>query len=482
MSRPNEGVKERSCITALFSKTAKVAVFAMLAASAAQAQTVPQSREQVQMSFSPVVKQVAPAVVNIYTRKVVHAVASPFMNDPFFRQFFGGRMGIPQDRVQRSLGSGVLVKADGTVVTNFHVVRDSDEITVVLPDRREFEAKVLGTDERTDLAVLKIDAGGQPLPVLTIGDSDAVEVGDLVLALGNPFGVGQTVTMGIVSALARTTVGISNYQSFIQTDAAINPGNSGGALVDLHGNLVGINSSIISSGEGGGSVGIGFAIPAAMVKAVLASITNGGKVQRPWLGGDGQPVTSEMFRELKLARPTGVLINSVHPGGPAAQAGLKVGDVVTAVNGREVEDPEALRFRIATLPVGGSAQLTVMRSGDQKTLSVKLAPPPDSPARDTSELAGRTPFTGATVANMNPALAEELGLESADPGITVVKVRPGTIAARLQFQPGDMILRINNKPLANVAELKSILVDPMIKGWAITLRRGGETLTVTIGG
>ena len=445
-----------------------------------QAQTVPQSREQVQMSFSPVVKQVAPAVVNIYTRKVVHAVASPFMNDPFFRQFFGGRMGIPQDRVQRSLGSGVLVRADGTVVTNFHVVRDSDEITVVLSDRREFEATVLGTDERTDLAVLKIDTGSQTLPVLTMGDSDAIEVGDLVLAIGNPFGVGQTVTQGIVSALARSAVGQSNYQSFIQTDAAINPGNSGGALVDLKGNLVGINSNIIS--EGGGSVGIGFAIPASMVKAVLASITNGGKVQRPWLGGDGQPVTSEMFRELKLSRPMGVLINSVHPNGPAAQAGLKVGDVVTAVNGREIEDPEALRFRIATLPVGGSAQVTVLRNGEQKTLAVKLAPPPDTPSRDTSELAGRTPFTGATVANMNPALAEELGLESADPGITVVKVKPGTIAARLQLQPGDMILRINNKPLANVAELKATLGDPSIKSWAITLRRGGETLTVTIGG
>jgi serine protease Do len=448
----------------------------------AQAQTVPQSREQVQMSFSPVVKQVSPAVVNIYTRKVVHAVASPFMNDPFFRQFFGGRMGVPQDRVQRSLGSGVLVKSDGTVVTNYHVVRDSDEITVVLSDRREFEATVLGSDERTDLAVLKIDAGAQPLPVLNIGDSDAVEVGDMVLAIGNPFGVGQTVTLGIVSALARTAVGVSNYQSFIQTDAAINPGNSGGALVDLHGSLVGINSSILSSGQGGGSIGIGFAIPAAMVKAVLANITSGGKVQRPWLGGDGQAVTSEMFQSLKLTRPMGVLINSVHANGPAAQAGLKVGDVVTAVNGRDVEDPEALRFRIATLPIGATAQISVIRGGEPKTLSVKLAPPPDSPARDTSELAGRTPFTGATVANMNPALAEELGLESADPGVTVIKVRAGTIAARLQFQPGDMILRINNKPVANVAELKAMLADPLTKGWAITLRRGGETLTVSIGG
>jgi serine protease Do len=433
---------------------------------------VPQSREQIQLSFSPVAKQVAPAVVNIYTRKVVHTVASPFMNDPFFRQFFGGRMGIPQDRVQRSLGSGVLVKSDGTVVTNYHVVRDSDAITVVLNDRREFEATVLGTDERTDLAVLKIDAG-QPLPVLPIGDSDAIEVGDLVLAIGNPFGVGQTVTQGIVSALARSAIGQSNYQSFIQTDAAINPGNSGGALVDLKGNLIGINSNIIS--EGGGSVGIGFAIPAAMVKAVLANITSGGKVQRPWLGGDGQPVTSEMFQQLKLSHPMGVLINSVHPGGPAAQAGLKIGDVITAVNGREVEDPEALRFRIATLPVGGTAQLTVMRAGEQKALTVKLSPPPDNPPRDTTELTQRTPLIGATVANMNPALAEEMGMESVESGVVITKVHPGSFAAQAGFQPGDQVLRINGRPVGSVAALKEAL-EQKPRGWTIAIRRGDQTL------
>jgi serine protease Do len=450
------------------------AVLIAVSMVSAQAQTVPQSREQMQMSFSPVVKQVTPAVVNIYTRKVVHATASPFMNDPIFRQLFRG-LGVPQDRVQRSLGSGVLIKSDGTVVTNYHVVRDSDEITVVLSDRREFEATVVGTDERTDLAVLKIDTGGQPLPVLTIGDSDAVEVGDVVLAIGNPFGVGQTVTMGIVSALARSSAGVSNYQSYIQTDAAINPGNSGGALVDSRGNLVGINSSIISSGEGGGSVGIGFAIPTAMVKAVLASITNGGKVQRPWLGGEGQPVTSDMFKDLKLGHPMGALINSVHANSPAAQAGLKVGDVVIAVNGREVEDPEALRFRIATLAVGGTAQLTVMRAGEQKMLTVKLAPPPETPARDTTELTQRTPLIGATVANMNPALADELGLGGADSGVVVIKLAPGSFAAQAGFQPGDRVLRINAKPVESVAALKEML-EQKPKEWLIAIRRGEQTL------
>lgn len=445
----------------------------------AMGQTVPTSRDQLRLSFSPVVKQVAPAVVNIYTRKVVRTV-SPLFADPFFRQFFGNQMGLPQERVQRSLGSGVIVKADGTVVTNNHVIRDSDEITVVLADRREFEATLVGADERTDLAVLKINAGDQPLPVLPQGDSDALEVGDVVLAIGNPFGVGQTVTMGIVSALARTAVGGSDYRSFIQTDAAINPGNSGGALVDLEGRLVGINSAIYSSGEGGGSIGIGFAIPSAMVKAVLAGITSGGKAVRPWLGAAGQPVTAEMFQALKLNRPYGVLVNGVHTGSPAEQADIKVGDVILAVNGREVDDPEALRFRIATLSVGTSAQLTVSRNGQEKNITVTLKSPPDSPARDISDIGGHNPFTGATVANINPALSEEMGLEHIEAGVTIVKVKRGTIANHLQFQPGDVIAKLNNRAVASVADLKSSL-EGQVKSWAITIKRGGQTFTLTVG-
>jgi serine protease Do len=389
-------------------------------------------------------------------------------------------MGLPQERVQRSLGSGVIVKSDGTVVTNNHVVRDSDEITVVLSDRREFEATLVGADERTDLAVLKINAGGAPLPVLTQGDSDALEVGDVVLAIGNPFGVGQTVTMGIVSALARTAVGGADYRSFIQTDAAINPGNSGGALVDLQGRLVGINSAIFSSGEGGGSIGIGFAIPSAMVKAVLTSITSGGKAMRPWLGASGQSVTAEMFQALKINRPYGVLVNGVQSGSPAEQAGIKVGDVILAVNGREVDDPEALRFRIATLSVGATVQLTVSRNGQERSETVKLLSPPETPPRDVSELAGHNPFSGATVANMNPALAEELGLERVDPGVTITKIKRGTIANRLQFQPGDVIVKVNSRAVASVVDLKALLAGSE-KSWAITIRRAGETFSLTVG-
>jgi serine protease Do len=316
--------------------------------------------------------------------------------------------------------------------------------------------------------------------VLAQGDSDALEVGDVVLAIGNPFGVGQTVTMGIVSALARTAVGGADFRSFIQTDAAINPGNSGGALVDLQGRLVGINSAIFSSGEGGGSIGIGFAIPSSMVKAVLASITSGGKAVRPWLGASGQPVTADMFQALKLSRPYGVLVNGIQSGSPAEQAEIKVGDVILAVNGREVDDPEALRFRIATLSVGASVQLTLSRNGQERNVAAKLQSPPETPPRDASEIAGHNPFSGATVANMNPALAEELGLERVEPGVTITKIKRGTIANRLQFQPGDVVAKLNGRTIASVADLKGLLAGPE-KGWAITIRRSGETFTLTVG-
>src|SRR5215469_265713 len=283
----------------------------------AVAQTAPRSREAIRLSFAPIVKQAAPAVVNVFSRRVVRTSASPFADDPFFRRFFGDRspFGIPQERVQNSLGSGVVIDPDGIIVTNHHVIQEGQEITVVLSDRREFEAKVLRSDERTDLAVLKIDPKGERLPTLEIGDSDALQVGDLVLAIGNPFGVGQTVTSGIVSAVARTNIGISDYRFFIQTDAAINPGNSGGALVSMDGRLVGINTAIFAR-DGGGSIGIGFAIPANMVRSVIANL-NGDKIVRPWFGASGQNVTADIANSLGLPHPTGVLLADVYPGSPA---------------------------------------------------------------------------------------------------------------------------------------------------------------------
>ena len=459
-----------------------LAVALCYADGAAWAQAVPQSREQIHLSFSPVAKAAAPAVVNIYTRRVVRAQQplSPLLEDPFFRRFFGDQFqfGLPQERIQRSLGSGVIVRGSGVVVTNHHVVKDSDAITVVLNDRREFEAAIVGTDERTDIAVLQIDAGGEPLPALEMGDSDAIEVGDLVLAIGNPFGVGQTVTSGIVSALARTTVGIGDFRSFIQTDAAINPGNSGGALVDMSGRLVGINTAIYS--RDGGSLGIGFAIPTTMVKAVIAGITHGGKAVRPWLGAGGQPVAAEMAAALRLSRPMGVLINDVYSGGPADRGGLRVGDVVVAVNGREIEDAEALRFRIATLPVGQPAELTIMRKGAERRLTVGLVTPPEDPPRDEVELSGLTPFAGATVANLNPALIEENGMAVSARGVVVIKVRRGSVAHRLEIRPGDIILKINDRTVERVEDLRRSLAA-RADGWKIALRRDGEVVTFVVG-
>ena len=440
----------------------------------------PASREQIRLSFAPVVRQAVPAVVNIYTRRVVRTAASPLFADPFFRQFFGDGAppGMTRERVQSSLGSGVIVGADGLVVTNHHVIAQADEVTVVLSDRREFEAKVVGSDERADLAVLRIDTKREKLPVLAFGDSDAIEVGDLVIAVGNPFGVGQTVTSGIVSALARTNVGVSDYRSFIQTDAAINPGNSGGALVDMDSHLIGINTAIYS--QGGGSVGIGFAIPSTLVKAVLAGISQGGKMVRPWLGAGGQAVTQEIAQSLKLARPAGVLINQIAKDGPAARAGIRLGDVVTAVQGREVDDPEALRFRLATLPIGSDAHLTVLRDGAERAIDVRLTAPPEDPPRDTAEISGANPLAGATIANLNPALAEEIGLPTGAGGVVVLGLRGGSIAQRLGLQAGDILLAINARKVTSVAEARRLLGAS--GDWRVTLERDGQTLTLMIGG
>lgn len=465
----------------LASLVLSAAAFGTAPAIAADDAGVPQSRAEIQLTFAPVVKKVAPAVVNIYTRKVVQARAvSPLMADPFFRRFFGDAIpfGIPQERVQNALGSGVLVRADGIVVTNDHVVKGADEITVVLNDRREFEAEVVGVDERTDLAVLRLKGDVDDLPVVALGDSNGLEVGDLVLAIGNPFGVGQTVTSGIVSALARTTVGVADYRSFIQTDAAINPGNSGGALVTLDGRLAGVNTAIYS--RDGGSVGIGFAIPAEMVRAVLTSILETGKAVRPWFGADGQPVGREIAASLGLDRPGGVLINGVVAGGPAAEAGLKVGDVVVAVAGHDVLDVQGLRYRIATLGVGGSTILTVIRDGGVHDLTIDLRPAPDSPPRQVTEIDGRNPMQGTRVANLNPALAEEMGLEYKPDSVIVLAVARDGYAARMGVRPGDVIRSVNRSKVTSVDDLRAVL-DASANGWLVSVQRGDRVLNFRVG-
>lgn len=447
------------------------------------AETVPQSREEIQLTFAPLVRKVAPAVVNIYATKIARARRAPSLfDDPFFRRFFGDGFGfnfdVPRERVQNSLGSGVIVRADGVIVTNNHVIEGASEITVVLADRRQFAASIVGTDEKTDLAVLRVDTGGTALPTLELRDSDDVEVGDLVLAIGNPFGVGQTVTSGIVSAVARTQVGISDYNFFIQTDAAINPGNSGGALITMDGKLIGINTAIFS--RTGGSHGIGFAIPSNMVRAVLAGFATGaGRLVRPWLGAWGTAVSADMAATLGLARPVGIVIESVYPGSAAARAGLQPGDVLLAINGREVEDPGAMRYRIATLTVGGTATLAVWRRGKTLNLTVALEPPREDPPRDVTELGGAQPLSGTTVANMSPALAEELGVDRFQPGVVVIQLRRGTVADRLGFRPGDRLIEINGEKIASVRALKGVLARDADQ-WRIAIDRGGKVLSLTV--
>ena len=309
---------------------------------------------QVQLTFAPVVKRVAPAVVNVYARSVVQVQVNPFFNDPLFRQLFGGSPEMRQ-RVQQSLGSGVIVRADGLILTNNHVVEGGTDIVVALSDKREFKAKVLLADPRTDLAVLKIDTKGERLPVVPFADSDQVQVGDLVLAIGDPFGVGQTVTMGIVSALARTQVSASDYQFFIQTDAAINPGNSGGALVTTDGKLAGINTAIYSRSGGNHR----HRLRHSRQSGAPGGGRRGGRAGRAscaWLGANGQPVTSDIAASLGLPRPGGVLIKDVYPGGPLANAGVQSGDVVPAVDGAAVDDMQSLNYRIATHKPGDSGE------------------------------------------------------------------------------------------------------------------------------
>ncbi len=448
----------------------------------AQQRALPDSRQQITLSFAPLVKQTAPAGVHIYTRRVVQQRVSPLFDDPFFQRFFGqsNPLGMPRERVERSLGSGVIVAADGLIVTNDHVVKDSDQITVVLADRREFEAKVVSTDSKTDLAILRITPPrGEKLPFLALHDSDELEVGDLVLAIGNPFGVGQTVTSGIVSALARTAVGVSDFNFFIQTDAAINPGNSGGALVSMDGRLVGVNTAIFS--QSGGSIGIGFAIPANMVRTVLAAARGGGQLVRPWLGIKSQPVTSEVAQSLGLARPSGVLVNAVHPKSPAAKAGIVAGDLILQVDGHEVLDPQGVNFRTATRGLGGTSQFIVRRAGRDRTVAVPLVAPPEDPPRETTELTGQHPFSGATVANLSPALAEELGVDSNRQGVILLKIANGSVAQRIRLRPGDIVDSVNGTVISRVDALNKALRQKPSE-WRVAIRRGDQVYNLQLRG
>jgi Do/DeqQ family serine protease len=467
-----------------------IAAFAVAGAVTASAQAQAQERRvpnpgELRLSFAPVVRRVAPAVVNVYAAKVVQN-RNPLFDDPIFRRFFGvPGGGGPQ--VQRSLGSGVIVDPSGLVVTNVHVIEGADDIKVSLADKREFEATIVLKDKRTDLAVLRIKDAHEKFPTLAFADSDSLEVGDVVLAIGNPFGVGQTVTHGIVSALARTQVGVSDYQFFIQTDAAINPGNSGGALVDMAGRLVGINTAIFS--RSGGSQGVGFAIPSNMVRVVVASAKSGGaEVKRPWLGAKLQVVTADIADSMGFKRPAGALIASVVPGSPAAQAGLKAGDVIVSVDAQAVDDPNAFDYRFATKPLGGSAALGVLRGGRETAVTVALRTAPETP-RDEITIRTRSPFSGAKVANLSPALADELqidngndnGNDNANEGVVILDVDNGSYASNLGFQRGDVIVSVNGEKIADTRALERLTKEPH-NAWRIVLRRGGQQITAVFNG
>ena len=425
--------------------------------------TAPVNRDaRLGTSFAPIVKKAAPSVVNIFSTRFIkeRAVQNPFQNDPFFRQFFGdqNRRGGDRERTRKeqALGSGVIVSPDGYILTANHVVADADEVKVSIADnKKEYIAKVIGKDKATDIAVLKIQAAN--LPAVTLADSDQIEVGDVVLALGNPFGVGQTVTMGIVSALGRSGLGFNGYENFIQTDAAINPGNSGGALVDVEGRLVGINTAIIS--RSGGNQGIGFAVPINIARHVLESFINGGKVTRGYLGIALQDVDANLAKQFNLPDQSGALVGDVVADQPAAKAGLKSGDVITAVNGKSIVDAHDLQLTISQLAPGTAVTLKLFRNGFNKTVSVTLGELPDSAVAGNDQndnpdsgTAKADALDGVTVADMDADVRSQLRVPAGIRGAIVTDVDSDSNSAEAGLRPNDLIVEINRQPVTSAQD------------------------------
>ena len=451
---------------------------------AAVTRAVPTGNGDVQLSFAPIVSQVAPAVVNVYATTITQQTTSPFAGDPFFERFFGNSSPFFKSRPQteQSLGSGVIIDSSGLILTNSHVVHGSTDIRVTLSDGHEYPVEIVLDDSKTDLAALRITEDNLPaLPFVTFTDSDQLQVGDLVLAIGNPFGVGQTVTSGIVSALARTGVEVSDYSFFIQTDAAINPGNSGGALVDMQGHLVGINSAIFSNSSTGGSLGIGFAIPANMAVLIANAAENGGQVEHPWFGAHFQELDSDLAKNLRLDVPRGALITDLAPGGPAEQAGVEPGDVITSIDGQQVDDPKAFTYRLATKQVGGTAELSVVRNGERMAISLPLvASSADDPSRQTV-ISANTLFNGITAAELSPALAEEVGVPYDTNGVVVTDVADGSRAARVGFRKGDIMLSLNGETIQTKDDFAR-LAATATRTWQIVFQRDGQVKRAYLNG
>lgn len=443
----------------------------------AQERTVPASQIDVQLSYAPLVKRVAPAVVNVYASRVITQQRPRFpFEDPLFREFFGGQIpSQPRERMQRSLGSGVLVGEEGLVVTNNHVIAGMTDVRVSLVDQREFDADLVLTDPASDIAVLRIRDGKGKFPVVPLVPADTAEVGDIVLAIGNPFGLGQSVSQGILSAVRRVQKKGGDQAVYLQTDAAINQGNSGGALIDMHGNLVGINTSIFT--KGGGSDGIGFAVPSSIVKLVLDAAREGNKVvRRPWLGADLQAVTREIAESMAIDRPFGALVADVDPQSPAARAGLKAGDIVTSIDGKPVEDPTAFTYQLTIHKIGSEAKLSFLRGGREMTAALNVETAPETVPRDEQVLAGKGPLSGAKVVNLSPAVAVEIGLEGATSGVLVLDIARGSVAEQVGLEKGDRVLMLNDRKIDSVKSLAAINGEDE-NLWKVTIQRGSQVVT-----
>lgn len=434
---------------------------------------IPTSQAEIALGFAPLVKQAAPAVVNIYAKRIVQARQSPFQNDPFFRNFFRD-FGESRPQVQNSLGSGVILSADGYVVSNFHVVGGATDIRVVLKDRREYAAEVVLADEDSDLAILKLKDAPE-MPYLPLRDSGAVEVGELVLAIGNPFGIGQTVSSGIVSGLARSGVATGAARGyFLQTDAAINPGNSGGALIDVNGALIGVNTSILT--RSGGSNGVGFAIPSDLVAQFVAQARQGFETfQRPWAGMSGQTIDNDIAESLGLDRPGGVLISGLHAASPFRAAGVQAGDVIQLVAGAEVNSPQEMIFRMSVAGLGSTVPVTLYRDGSRQDVEVSLVLAPEDPPRATLILNKGAALPGLQLSQVNPAVVAQYGLRFDATGVVIED--PGPYGTQVGLRTGDLVLGINGVETDSPGAVAEAL-DQASRRVAIVVQRGLQRVQI----